>query len=126
MATKPKTGTAVAVKASSNIVSIKDALKAQALAMTGRTAPSTGSAIRTTQDKQFVLPDGTKTPGPLELVIVDFTSKNAFYPGAFDPKNITPPACFVKSWTTPVTGPTATNSRISLANSDCTLFRSSN
>lgn len=94
MATKPKS-TAVAVKAASgNIVSIQDALKAQALAMAGRTAPATGSAIRVTQDKQFLLPDGTKTPGPLELVIVDFTSKNMFYEGAYDPKNISPPACF--------------------------------
>lgn len=96
MATKPKTGTAVATtKATSgNIVSIKDALKAQAALMSGRTAPATGSSIRVTQDKQFLLPDGTKTPGPLELVIVDFTSKNMFYEGAYDPKNISPPACF--------------------------------
>jgi hypothetical protein len=96
MATKPKTSTAVTVKKSSsaNIVSIQEALKAQAAAMGDRTAPAGGNAIRVTQDKQFLLPDGTKTPGPLELVIVDFTAKNAYYEGAFDPKNITPPACF--------------------------------
>lgn len=93
MATKKTT--AVAVKASSgNIVSMKEALKAQAALMAGRTAPATGNMIRVTQDKQFMLPDGTKSGGPLELVIVDFTSKNSFYEGAFDPKNISPPACF--------------------------------
>lgn len=88
--------TAVAVKkpSSANIVSIKEALQAQAAGMAERTAPASGSAIRVTQDKQFMLPDGTKTPGPLELVIVDFVSKNMFYEGAFDAKNITPPACF--------------------------------
>lgn len=97
MATKAKTPTtAVALKkpSSANIVSIQDALKAQAALMGGRTAPATGSAIRVTQDKQFLLPDGSKTPGPLELVIVDFTTKNMFYEGAYDPKNISPPACF--------------------------------
>lgn len=99
MATAKKTSassTAVAVKktSSTNIVSIQEALKAQAAAMSDRTAPPSGNAIRVTQDKQFILPDGTKTPGPLELVIVDFTSKNAFYEGSFDPKNIAPPACF--------------------------------
>jgi hypothetical protein len=99
MATKPATkpatkGTAVAVKQSSNIVSIREQLAAQAAAMADRTAPPTGIAIRVTQDKHFMLPDGTKTAGPLQLVIVDFTSKNAFYPGAYDPKNISPPACF--------------------------------
>ena len=98
MATKPKapaTSTAVAVKkpVSGNIVSIQDALKAQAALMGSRTAPATGAAIRLSPGK-FTLPDGTTTPGPLELVIVDFTSKNAFYEGAYDPKNISPPACF--------------------------------
>ena len=98
MATKAKTpGTAVAVKkaaSSANIVSIKEALQAQAAGMGDRVAPAGGAAIRVTQDKQFLLPDGTKTPGPLELVIVDFIAKNAFYEGAYDPKNIAPPACF--------------------------------
>ena len=95
-AAKAAPGTAVAVKkpSSANIVSIKEALQAQAAGMSERTAPAAGNAIRVTQDKQFLLPDGTKTPGPLELVIVDFVSKNMFYEGAFDAKNITPPACF--------------------------------
>lgn len=96
MATKPKTTTAVAVKkpTSGNLVSIQDAMKAQLANLAGRVAPAAGSAIRVTQDKQFQLPDGTKTPGPLQLVIVDFIAKNSFYEGAYDPKNITPPACF--------------------------------
>ena len=100
MATKAKTtpaaSTAVAVKktSSANIVSIMDALKAQALATQDKIAPGGGNVIRVTQDKQFMLPDGTKTPGPLQLVIVDFISKNTFYEGAFDAKNITPPVCF--------------------------------
>ena len=95
-AAKAAPSTAVAVKkpSSANIVSIQEALKAQAASMGDRTAPAGGSAIRVTQDKQFVLPDGTKTPGPLELVIVDFTAKNTFYEGAFDKDNISPPACF--------------------------------
>lgn len=96
MATKPKT-TAVAVKASANIVSIKDALKAQVAALAGRTAPASGNTIRITQDKFFLLPDGTKTPGPLELVVVDFTSINNYWPEGFDPKNIVPPTCFAIS-----------------------------
>lgn len=89
-------GTALAVKKAggNNVVSIQEVLRAQAAAMSERTAPASGNAIRVTQDKQFLLPDGTKTPGPLKLVIVDFTSKNAFYQGAYDPKAIAPPACF--------------------------------
>lgn len=89
-----KPGTAIAIKAGSNVVSIKEAMAAQLAALADKTAPATGNMIRTTQDKQFILPDGTKTPGPLELVIVDFASKNSFWEEKFDPKNIKPVACF--------------------------------
>jgi hypothetical protein len=95
---KPKaTGTAVAVKktgAVGNVINIRDMLKKQAESMSERTAPASGNFIRVTQDKQFMLPDGTKTPGPLQLVIVDFIASNRFYESAFDSKNPTPPACF--------------------------------
>jgi hypothetical protein len=94
MATSKSTAVATKKTTSSNIVSIQDTLRAQAAALSERVAPATGNAIRVTQDKQFQLPDGTKTPGPLELVIIDFVSKNAFYEDNFDPKNIMPPACF--------------------------------
>ena len=95
-AVKATTSTAVAIKkpSSANLVSLKEAMAAQVAALSARVAPPAGAAIRVTQDKQFLLPDGTKTPGPLDLVIVDFTSKNSFYEGAFDPKAISPPACF--------------------------------
>ncbi len=102
MATKPKAtpapkSTAVALAKSaksSSVVSIQEALKAQAAAMSDRTAPPSGSSILVTQDKKFKLPDGTTTAGPLQLVIVDFTARNEFYPDAFDPNDIVPPHCF--------------------------------
>lgn len=75
------------------IVSIQEALKAQAADMGSRTQPAGGNKIRT-KGKNFLLPDGTETPGPLELVIVDFRTTHKFYEGKFDPKNITPPGCF--------------------------------
>jgi hypothetical protein len=96
MATKaPAKSKALAVtgKASSNIVSIKDALARELASLAGKTAPPGGDMIRM-KGKEFILPDGTKTPGPLDLVIVDFVSSNKFYEGAYDPNNITPPACF--------------------------------
>ena len=102
MATKPKAtpapkSTAVALAKSaksSSVVSIQEALKAQAAAMSDRTAPPSGSSISVTQDKKFKLPDGTTTAGPLQLVIVDFTARNEFYPDAFDPNDIVSPHCF--------------------------------
>lgn len=94
-AAAPKT-TAVAVKkpAAGGLVSVKEMMAAQLAALQGKTAPAGGNAIRITQDKQFILPDGSKTPGPVQVVIVDFTSRNEFYEGAYDKNNIVPPTCF--------------------------------
>lgn len=98
MATAKKTApaakktTAVATRAA-GAVSVQDAMKAQLAKLADKTMPATGQSIRITQDKQFALPDGTKTRDPLRVVIVDFQSFNAYYPNGFDKDNITPPAC---------------------------------
>jgi len=91
MATK---STAVALKKDTNIVSIMDQLRAESALMSSRTASAGGDSIRITQDKKFVLPDGVKTPGPLEVVVVEFISKNFYYENDFNAKAIVPPNCF--------------------------------
>ena len=101
MATAKKTntvkpGTAVAVKKASSgaVVNIMDALRAQAEANASRVEPGGGKSIRIGQDKSFTLPDGTKTREALQLVVVDFVSRNEYYEGAYNKDEITPPACF--------------------------------
>lgn len=91
-----KASTSVALKKSSgtSVVSLQEAMKTQLAELANRVAPPTGVKIRATQDKKFILPDGTTTPGPLELVIVDFAAVNNFYEGPFDKDNIAPAACF--------------------------------
>lgn len=97
-----KTKTKPAAKAATNAVapratgavSVKDMMAKQIASLADKTQPATGNKIRVTQDKQFVLPDGTKTREPLSMVIVDFCSRNLFYSGAYDKDNIQPPACF--------------------------------
>lgn len=95
MATSKNSSTAVAVKkpASGALVSMKEAMAAQLASLSERTAPATGNAIRITQGKEFILPSGEKTD-QLQVVVVDFTSRNEFYEGMFDKDNISPPACF--------------------------------
>lgn len=94
--TPKNASTSVAVKkpTSSAVVSIKEQMARDLALVAGMTAPVSGNSIRITQDKKFIMPDGTKTEGPIDLVIVDFCTAHALYPGAFDPKNITPPVCF--------------------------------
>jgi hypothetical protein len=55
-------------------------------------APSS-PAIRVTNRKTFVMPDGTELAGPLPFVIVDFVAENRYYKIPFNPNNITPPDC---------------------------------
>lgn len=92
----PAVGTAVAVKktSASNIVDIRAMLAKEAADMAGRVGAPGGDVIKVTQDKRFEFPDGTKSAGPVQMVIVDFMSSNAFYEGSYDPNNISPPACF--------------------------------
>ena len=58
-----------------------------------RIAPPGGSKIKLAAGS-MTLPNGTKTPGPLDVVIVDFVATNKFYEGAYDQNNIQPPVCF--------------------------------
>jgi hypothetical protein len=50
-------------------------------------------AIRVTQDKKFEMPSSDVLDS-LECVVVDFVYRNEYYVGAFNRKQITPPACF--------------------------------
>lgn len=94
----PATSTALAPakRASTNIVDIKAQLAAQVAALADRTAPAQGAAVRVTQDKKFKFPDGTEDTA-FSAVVVDFVTIRKFYPGVYDPNNITPPACFAIS-----------------------------
>jgi hypothetical protein len=56
-----------------------------------------GDMIRVSQDKKFILPDGSEIVGPLTVVILDFVYSNNYYIGQFNRKDIQPPACFALS-----------------------------
>ena len=94
--TKKTTSTAVAVKknTSTAVVNIQDMLRKQAEANASRVEPGSGKSIRIGQDKSFTLPDGTKTRESLQLVVVDFVSRNEYYESAYNKDDITPPNCF--------------------------------
>jgi len=49
------------------------------------------------RDKMFELPDGSSTPGPIDLVILDYAFQNRFYETRWDPQNPSPPDCFAVS-----------------------------
>lgn len=90
--------TSVATKPQSNNLPVSTDIQAQIDAMIAgvqdKVNKPSGDNIRITQNKEFELPDGRKSDGPLELIILDFVSFNAMYEGRYDPNNIQPPVCF--------------------------------
>lgn len=68
-------------------------IRAELLALQRRVAPPSSNKI-STKGKLFTLPDGKSSPGPLNVVILDFTAVNSFYEGVYNPNNKAPPACF--------------------------------
>lgn len=58
-----------------------------------RVAAPSGNGI-SIRNKQFKFPDGRVLDGPIDVVILDFVSKNLYYTGRFDPQNPSPPKCF--------------------------------
>lgn len=83
------TGTAIATN------DVKAAIAAMLAQQEGTTGSTASRGVRITQDKKFELPDGTKHD-TIEVVIVDYASFNAFYEGAYDPRNPQPPLCAAK------------------------------
>lgn len=47
-----------------------------------------------TGDKVFTFPDGNVSPDAIEVVVLDFISRNKLYEGKYDVNNPAPPVCF--------------------------------
>lgn len=52
-----------------------------------------GRAIKV-KNTGFVHPDGMDLGDEIQIIVVDFISKNLYYDRPYDPQNPTPPACF--------------------------------
>ena len=77
-----------------------------------------GDAISVNNGKKlFVMPNGQEVE-EFEALIVDFAYRNEYYMGAYNPKVITPPACFAVGASTAVLSPSA-NAPIPQNQSDC-------
>lgn len=88
---KKKTG--MAKRANTNIVDIKKQLQAEAAGISDNIGSPETNAIKI-KDKVFTMPDGTIIQDSLDVVVVDFVSRNNYYEGKWDPKNPEPPACY--------------------------------
>jgi hypothetical protein len=77
----------------SAVVSVQERI-AQRLADVNKTTAAPGSKRISVKGSKFKLPDGTKSDGPLNCIIVDYTNSNVWYEADYSEDVITPPDCF--------------------------------
>lgn len=93
MAVRKPRKKAVVKSAGKSMVNVDAALKAEAAAI-AETIGAPSSNVIKTNDKVFKLPDGQIIQGSLDVIIVEYTSKNLFYAKKYNPKNPEGPVCW--------------------------------
>lgn len=83
----------MAKAAGTSVVNIQEELKKRAADIGNRIQAPSGDFIRITQDKKFKLPTGAESPGPMNLVILDFINVNQYFDRPYKEGDKTPPAC---------------------------------
>lgn len=76
------------------VLDVAAEIKKELAEMSSRISAPSGDVIKVTQDKNFVLPNGTKSPGPLSVVIIDFAAGSFFHDRPYKKGEEAPPACF--------------------------------
>lgn len=86
----------VVAKRASLPVDVNAFLEQQKNELLNKIGAVAGNAIQVKQNKTMHLPDGRILASNelLNVVILGFVSRNSYYEGAYDPKNIQPPLCF--------------------------------
>jgi hypothetical protein len=75
------------------VVSVQERI-AQRLADVNKSTPTAGTKRISVKGSKFKLPNGTKSDGPLNCIIVDYTNNNAWYESDYEEGTVTPPDCF--------------------------------
>lgn len=93
-------------------VNVDDMIKKQLEAQRGQLGalPSNKIGLR---DKEFTLPDGQKSSGPLDAIILDFAWFMVHYPGVYNSNNPQQPNCFATGRENPEGGELAAHETVS-------------
>jgi hypothetical protein len=96
MAPRKKAGTALAQAPTANIAEIEAEMSAGAKDLRKRIGGPTRNVIKVKPGGKFELPDGERVE-ELDIIVLDFTRKNFYYPGIYDPNKIVPPDCYAQN-----------------------------
>lgn len=95
MATK-KRSTAVTKAAPGNtsIALLDQELANEVAALKGQIGQASGNKIKIEASGDFILPDGMNLGNEIQVIVVDFTSRNTFYATPYNPQSPAPPDCY--------------------------------
>lgn len=80
---------------STALVNYEEQLRQELAQLSGQVEAPSSNKI-STKGKLFTLSDGKSSPGPINAIILDWISANAFYEGVYNPNLKKPPICFAQ------------------------------
>lgn len=95
--TKPaaKKATGVAVRKSTTDIATIDAELSNEIAdLKHQIGQPGGNKIKLEASGDYILPSGENLGNEIQVVVLDFVSKNTWYQGPYNPNNIVPPDCY--------------------------------
>ena len=76
-----------------DVLDIQAQLRAELEAAKDTVAPPSGFVI-STKGKQFTLPDGSVSTGPMTATVLDWITLNMYYSGVYNPNKLEGPKCW--------------------------------
>ena len=91
-----RTSKAVATRGSSNtsLATIDNELSNEVANLKTQIGQATSNRIKVEPSGAFTLPDGMDLGDEIQVVVVDFVTRNTFYSGPYNPNNLVPPDCY--------------------------------
>ena len=84
----------VAAQKSTSLATIDQELANEIVHLRDQIGSPSGNKIKIEATGDFVLPDGMNLGNEIQIVLVDFVSRNTFYNGPYNPQAISPPDCY--------------------------------
>jgi hypothetical protein len=100
-------------------VSVEDQIRKELAEQKGHIGALPSNKIQL-KNKEFTLPDGQSTPGPIEVIVLDYVWFMVHYPGVYNSNNPQQPNCFAVGRETPQSGELKPHETVKQAqHSDC-------
>lgn len=93
-AVKPAGKTIAKAASNQSLATLDNELANEVALLKQQVGQASSNRIKVEPSGAFTLPDGMDLGDEIQVVVVDFISKNTFYSGPYNPNNIQPPDCY--------------------------------